>query len=31
MQIESCLGNLEINVVGDVDSEGDFLNYSKEM
>ena len=31
MQIESGLGKLEINVGGDVDCEGDFLNDSKKM
>ena len=31
MQIESGLGKLVINVGGDVDSEGDFLNDSEKM
>ena len=31
MQSESGLGNVEINVGGDVDSEADFLNDSKKM
>ena len=31
MQIESCLGNPEMTVGGDVDSEDDFLSDSKKM
>ena len=31
MQIESCLGNPEMTVGGDVDGEDDFLIGSKKM